>query len=101
MKEFVEFIVKALVDFPDRVQVTASEKDRVELIELRVDPSDFGKVIGKQGRTCSAIRALLQCAAGKTGHRVILEIIEPLGRERPPLEEQKAESAPPPAEDQT
>jgi predicted RNA-binding protein YlqC (UPF0109 family) len=100
MREFVEFVVKALVDHPDRVQVTTTEKDRVELIELRVDPSDFGKVIGKQGRTCSAIRALLQCASGKAGHRAVLEIIEPPGQERPPMEEQRDEP-PPVAEDQT
>ena len=101
MKEFVEFVVKALVDFPDRVQVTVTEKDRGELIELRVDPSDFGKVIGKQGRTCSAIRALLSCASGKAGQRVVLEIIEPPGRERPPLEEHRDEAPPPAGEDQT
>ena len=94
MKEFVEFVVKALVDYPDRVQVTATEKDRAQVIELRVDPSDFGKVIGKQGRTSSAIRALLQCASGKAGHRVVLEIIEPPNRERPPGDNLSDESAP-------
>lgn len=99
MKEFVEFVVKALVDYPDRVEVTVREKDRIELIELRVDPSDFGKVIGKQGRTCTAIRALLQCASGKTGRRVVLEIIEPPGGERQPLE-QPGEAAAPSADQQ-
>ncbi len=94
MKEFVEFVVKALVDYPDRVQVTATEKDRIELIELRVDPSDFGKVIGKQGRTCTAIRALLQCASGKAGCRAVLEIIEPPGGERQPPEEAGEATAP-------
>jgi len=77
MKQFVEYVTRALVDNPDRVQVTETERNGALVLELSVDPSDLGKVIGKQGRVCSAIRALLSCAAGKLGRRIVLNILEP------------------------
>ena len=76
MKELVEFIAKALVDEPDKVQVTEIEGERITVIELRVAQSDLGKVIGKRGRTARAIRTILSAAGMKLGKRYVLEILE-------------------------
>jgi hypothetical protein len=76
MKELIEFIAKALVDEPDQVRVTEVEGERVTIIELRVAPSDLGKVIGKQGRTARSIRTLLNATATKLRKRAVLEILE-------------------------
>ncbi len=56
MKELVEAIAKALVDNPEQVQVRAVEGEQVTVLELRVHPTDLGKVIGRQGRTAKSIR---------------------------------------------
>ena len=82
MKEFVDYVVKALVDHPELVQVVEHERAGATVIELRVDASDIGKVIGKQGRTSAALRSLLMVAAGKSGRRVVLDIVEPEGGPR-------------------
>lgn len=74
MKELVEVIARALVDDPDTVVVTETEKDGETLIELKVGPSDMGKVIGKQGRIAKAIRSVVKAAASKEGKRVIVDI---------------------------
>ncbi|AEI15593.1 MULTISPECIES: KH domain-containing protein [Flexistipes] len=76
MKELVEFIVKSLVDNPDKVLIEEVEGEKTTVIELRVDPSDLGKVIGKQGRTARAIRTILNAAGIKKNKRVVLEILE-------------------------
>lgn len=76
MKELVAFIVTTLVDNPDKVQVTETEKDDAILVELRVAKEDLGKVIGKQGRTAKAVRTVLSAVAGKANKRVRLEIVE-------------------------
>jgi len=76
MRELVEHIAKALVDDMDKVNVTEVEGASVTVIELRVDRSDIGKVIGKQGRTARAIRTILNANATKLGKRAVLEIIE-------------------------
>jgi len=76
MKELVEEIAKALVDYPDEVQVTALKGSEVTVLELRANPEDLGKIIGRQGRTAQAIRILL-CAAGMKIHRrFTLEVLE-------------------------
>ena len=77
MKEFVEFVVKALVDHPEQVDVREVDGERTVVFELRLAQSDIGKVIGKSGRTITAIRSLLTSAAAKIGRRAMLEIIEP------------------------
>lgn len=74
MKELVEVIAKALVDNPDEVVVTESEKGNDLLIELKVAPSDMGKVIGKQGRIAKAIRSVVKAATSKEDRKVIVEI---------------------------
>ena len=76
MKELIERIAKALVDQPDAVKVTEVEGERTSVIELSVAEEDMGKIIGKQGRTVSAIRTLLNAASMKQKKRAIFEIIE-------------------------
>lgn len=76
MKELVEAIAKALVDNPDEVQVRAVEGEQVTVLEVRVHPTDLGKVIGRQGRTAKAIRTLLGAAGMKLRKRFTLEILE-------------------------
>ena len=76
MKELVEAIAKALVDLPDQVSVRAIEGEQATILELRVAPSDLGKVIGKQGRTARSIRTILGAAGMKLKKRYTLEILE-------------------------
>ena len=76
MKELVELIAKALVDNPDKVQVTQLDGEQSSIIELKVDPEDIGKVIGKQGRIAQAIRVILGAAGMKLKKRYNLELIE-------------------------
>ena len=76
MKELVEVIAKALVDYPDEVVVTETENDRAIILELRVAQSDMGKVIGKQGRIAKAIRSVVKAAASKEDKKVIVEIMQ-------------------------
>ena len=74
MKELVEVIAKALVDNPDEVVVTETEKESGTFIELKVVPSDMGKVIGKQGRIAKAIRSVVKAAASKEEKKVVVDI---------------------------
>jgi predicted RNA-binding protein YlqC (UPF0109 family) len=76
MKELVEAIVKALVDNPDQVEVRPVESEQSTVLELRVHPSDLGKVIGKQGRTARSIRIILGAAGMKLKRHFTLEILE-------------------------
>ncbi len=74
MKELVEIIAKALVENPTEVTVTETVKDDEIVLELKVAPSDMGKVIGKQGRIAKAIRSVVKAAASRDNKRVIVEI---------------------------
>ena len=76
MKDFVENIVRHLVDNPDHINVTEIEVTRTTVYELRVAQGDLGKVIGKQGQTAKSIRTLLSAAAARQGKRAVLEILE-------------------------
>jgi hypothetical protein len=76
MKELVHFIAASLVDDRDAVQVKEVERDDTTVFELLVAKEDLGKVIGKQGRTARAIRALLSAAAAKENRRARLEILD-------------------------
>ena len=76
MKEFIEQIVRALVDNPGMVDVREVEGSRTTVYELRVGDGDLGKVIGKQGQTAKAMRTLLAAAAARQGKRAVLEILE-------------------------
>jgi len=79
MKAFIEYVVKELVDHPEQVDVKEVDGERVVVFEVRLNPMDIGKVIGKSGRTIMAIRTLLTSAAAKHNKRAMLEIIEPEG----------------------
>ena len=76
MKELIEMIAKALVDSPDQVVVHAIEGEQSTVLELKVAPTDLGKVIGKQGRTARSIRTILGAAGMKLRRRFTLEILE-------------------------
>ncbi len=77
MHDFVDYVVKKLVDKPDSVQLTQEEKEANKVVfQLKVDPDDVGKVIGRKGRTANAIRTLLSAVAAREGKRAILEIID-------------------------
>lgn len=76
MKEFIEYIVKNLVDYPDEVRINEVNGTHSLIIELSVAKTDIGKVIGKKGKTIHAIRTLLMSVASRNGLRVSLEIIE-------------------------
>ena len=97
MKELVELIAKALVDNPDKVQVSQLDGEQSSIIELKVAQEDIGKVIGKQGRTAQAIRIILGAAGMKLKKRFNLEIIEKGERPHPwPKPEPKPEPEPEP-----
>ncbi|MGN0240791.1 MAG: KH domain-containing protein [Candidatus Weimeria sp.] len=74
MKELLEVIARALVDHPDKVVVNESEDEKTIRLVLSVDPSDMGKVIGKQGRIAKAIRTVVKSAATDTDKRVFVDI---------------------------
>lgn len=75
MKELVEVIAKSLVDNPDEVVVTQKEEPEALIVELKVSPSDMGKVIGRQGRIAKAIRTVVKSASSKCDKKVIVEIL--------------------------
>lgn len=76
MKEFIETIVKALVDQPDQVKLTEVQGERTTVYELHVGDGDLGKVIGKHGQTAKSIRTLIAAISAKKGKRAVLEILE-------------------------
>lgn len=76
MKELVTVMAKALVDNPDEVEIIEIEGDVTTILELKVAKDDLGKVIGKQGKTAHAMRAILNATATKLKKRAVLEIIE-------------------------
>ncbi len=74
-KEFLLYIIKALVDEPDEVEINVVEGEKSTIFELKVAPSDTGKVIGKNGRIAKAIRTILNAAIAKSGKRITLDIL--------------------------
>lgn len=76
MKEAVDMIVRALVDDVEAVDVREVKREGATLIEVRVAPGDMGKIIGRQGRTVRALRALAHAVSLKKKHRFVLEIME-------------------------
>ena len=76
MKEFLEFIVKRLVDKPDEVHVNEIIGKQIIIFELRVGKGDIGKVIGRGGQTAGSVRILLSAVAAKQKKRAVLEILE-------------------------
>ncbi len=79
-RDVVEVVARALVDDPDAVRVTETDHRGTAVIELFVAPDDLGRVIGRQGRTATALRTLVAAAADHAGLKATLEIREPGGR---------------------
>ena len=75
MKDLLIYLAKSLVDKPELVQVNEVQGERSTILELKVDPEDMGKVIGKQGRIAQALRVIVKAAAVKEGKRIMIEII--------------------------
>jgi uncharacterized protein len=76
MQSFLELAVKGLVEHPEELTVTPVERGGMTIYELRMNPEDVGKVIGKQGKTIHTLRALLLAGSAKKGQRCALEIVE-------------------------
>ena len=76
MQAFLETVVKGLVSHPDQVRITPVERGGMTVYELRMDASDVGKVIGRQGVMINTIRSLLQVGGAKQGLRCAVEIVE-------------------------
>ncbi|HVT44442.1 MAG TPA: KH domain-containing protein [Thermoanaerobaculia bacterium] len=76
MKELVAFLARSLVEQPDQVEVSSYERDQATVVEIRVAPSDLGKVIGRQGRTARALRTVLAASGSRERRRYFLDIIE-------------------------
>jgi predicted RNA-binding protein YlqC (UPF0109 family) len=76
MQAFLEYVIKNLVDHPDLASVTPVQNGSTTIYELRLDPDDVGKIIGRQGATIHAIRSLLLVGSAKKGERCSLEIVE-------------------------
>ena len=80
-RDFVEYIVKQIVQFPDDVEVTRTVDEMGVLITLKVNKEDMGKIIGKSGQTAKSLRILLRVIGSKNNARVNLKIVEPDGTE--------------------
>lgn len=95
-QEFVEFVVKSLVDHPETVKTDRTVDEMGVLISLHLGPEDMGQVIGRQGQTAKALRTLLRVVGAKHKARVNLKIVEPEGGRgpRPPSAFSVAQSAP-------
>lgn len=76
MEEFLEFVIRQLIEFPDEMVLTRLDGPRKVVFKLQLRQSDVGKIIGKHGQTINAIRNLLSAAASRHGQRVLLQIDE-------------------------
>lgn len=76
LRELLSHLARALVESPDKVEITEIEEPDALVFELHVDEADLGRVIGRQGRTAKALRTVLSAASAKMRRRVILDIIE-------------------------
>jgi len=92
-QEFVEYVVKAIVDNPQDVKVERRIDEMGVLLSLTVNPEDMGKIIGKEGRTAKSLRTLLRVLGAKKNARINMKIVEPEGGEevkKEPVNEEKA-----------
>ena len=88
-QEFLEYVIKTLVDHPDDVQVERTVDEMGVLLTLKVSPEDMGQIIGRSGNTARAIRTLLRVVGAKNNARVNLKIYEPEGSNRGPRREDR------------
>ena len=82
MQEFLDFVLRRLVDYPDELILTKLEAPKKIIFRIRLRQSDIGKVVGKQGQTILAIRNILNAAAARFGEKAAFEIIEEGGAQR-------------------
>lgn len=76
LEGFVDYVVKALVDYPDEVNVTTVENGEGASIQIRCRKEDIGKIVGKRGKTIMAIRSLVSGAAGRQRKRVSVDVLD-------------------------
>ncbi len=76
MKEFLEFVIRQLVEFPDEVMISEIPSGKMTIFKLQLRQSDVGRIIGRNGQTIHAIRALLASSAARHGQRASVEIVE-------------------------
>jgi predicted RNA-binding protein YlqC (UPF0109 family) len=76
MKEFISYIVRALAEFPDEISIVEVAGKQTTILELRCNPKDVGRLIGRSGKTIAAVRTLLSNLAAKQGRRAVLEVAE-------------------------
>ena len=76
MRQFLEFIIRQLVEFPDEVMISEVANGRMTVFRLRMRQTDVGRIIGRNGQTIRAIRALLTSAAARHGEKATLDIVE-------------------------
>lgn len=76
MKELLEYLARALVDYPDDVHVEVIEGERSIILQLKVNQEDIGKVIGKRGRIAQALRTIMKASGTKEGKNAIVEILD-------------------------
>lgn len=76
LRNLIEVMAKALVDFPDQVNVAEVEGEQTTVLELKVAKEDLGKIIGKEGRTARSLRTILAAVSTKLRKRSVLEILE-------------------------
>jgi predicted RNA-binding protein YlqC (UPF0109 family) len=87
MKEFVEYLIKNLVDYPESVNIQCFEGDRGIVVEIRVAQTDIGKIIGRHGNTIKALRTIVSSVSSRIGKHVRLELIEPEAAESSDVQE--------------
>jgi len=75
LKELIELMIKGIVDKPDKVSVNQIIGEKTSVFEIKADPDDIGKIIGKQGRNIKSIRTIVNAAAQRDNKRVIIEIV--------------------------
>ena len=76
MRQFLEFILRHLLEFPDEVMISEVPEGRTTIFRLRMRQSDVGRIIGRNGQTIRSLRALLSSAAARHGERAVLDIVE-------------------------
>ena len=76
LKDIIDFLLKLIVDFPEKVQINEVNGEKITVLEISVDPNDTGKIIGKQGRVIKAMRTIVKAASIKDNKRTVIEIIE-------------------------
>ena len=76
MKEFIEYISRQLVDQPENVMIEEESKEDKLILKIKISQPDIGKIIGKNGRTAFALRALVAAVGKKAGKKVLLEVVD-------------------------